>query len=954
MKKGVKNDMRRIILSFAAILLFSLLVSAFFTPLYADNDDYRFWSSEDERWSEFSYNGNSMSEYGDFVTSLTKLLIKAGQKDPSVFTPADCLKELSDCEVIKNGRISFGFLPDFYFKDFANGLGSLSVIDCRDSEITDSALMKINYYLNSDCYVIVKAIDSDNKIRYLCVDSGFDNSVLCFDDGKMSSLGRDYIYISRFFIIRPREDVSFEQYVADDYIRYRNGPGLSYDSLGSYKPGTVITVYEVTEADGYVWGKTSDGKWSAVSLCKYLSGTLSVLNYNVGEGGNCPLSVNKPSAAYVILSDIVPTPPEGALSFAGWSVSSDGNISELFSPLEEVLLPCDATLYAVWNYPHTHDFTSTVVEPTAEKQGYTIHSCECGEYYIDGYTDSIGYVVPGKTLVTVKKIFNGFPDMITVFIDGVLLNDDDFRTEFQEINSGVSVSVVLDKLNLKKGSSHVLRLNDCEYSFVSEYDTEFERLERVEYYSTPDYLRVRTAPSLSSETVEYLRAGNVIAVYETVYADGYTWGKTANGNWIAISICTYKSGGLRFVRYESDCSSYILPLVSTINNVVTETIPECSDPDCSFAGWSTKPDGEVEYLSGGALDFNDVTLYPVWEFEHHHNYSDEVVPPQKMTLGYTVHRCSCGHSYIDEYIDSLGKTSVIDERLRAEILMVSDPGVLQNIKLNGISLDGSTFSYTVVEQDGYYHLTALIFGVGIESGSSINVEFDFENVTKIISDIADGTLIQYDLTSVSIYKKTCYVNLKTPLLLTEGETFTGISDGEKSFVFTVNSVSGQNYILSCGTFEDGISEIRFPDLKFTVPVSSGYGNVNFLKCKEGTAISAFYQTRTNAVNSSRRDLRFIIIADLAELSKYSNVKMTITFYKSGKRINGVSGTLGGSDSYYKLFGAVSASGDIYVADEGCAIFGQIVSGVPSGAFDNFNILVKDESTGTVLLDVSLR
>ena len=82
--------------------------------------------------------------------------------------------------------------------------------------------------------------------------------------------------------------------------------------------------------------------------------------------------------------------------------------------------------------------------------------------------------------------------------------------------------------------------------------------------------------------------------------------------------------------------------------------------------------------------------------------------------------------------------------------------------------------------------------------------------------------------------------------------------------------------------------------------------------------------------------------------------MTITFYKSGNRISSVSGTLGGPDSKYKLFSAVAASGDIYVADDGYAIFGQIVTGVPSGAFDNFNILVKDNATGTVLLDVSLK
>ena len=43
----------------------------------------------------------------------------------------------------------------------------------------------------------------------------------------------------------------------------------------------------------------------------------------------------------------------------------------------------------IWD--HLHAYTETVTAPTCTEQGYTTHTCECGESYVDTYVDALGH-----------------------------------------------------------------------------------------------------------------------------------------------------------------------------------------------------------------------------------------------------------------------------------------------------------------------------------------------------------------------------------------------------------------------------------------------------------------------------------------------------------------------------------------------------------------------------------
>ena len=40
---------------------------------------------------------------------------------------------------------------------------------------------------------------------------------------------------------------------------------------------------------------------------------------------------------------------------------------------------------------HTHSYSDTVTAPTCTEQGYTTHTCTCGESYVDSYVDALGH-----------------------------------------------------------------------------------------------------------------------------------------------------------------------------------------------------------------------------------------------------------------------------------------------------------------------------------------------------------------------------------------------------------------------------------------------------------------------------------------------------------------------------------------------------------------------------------
>lgn len=88
---------------------------------------------------------------------------------------------------------------------------------------------------------------------------------------------------------------------------------------------------------------------------------------------------------------LLPTPERSSYTFDGWYTAGSGGSKVTSSTT--VTATSNHTLYAHWvqTTSHTHTYSEHVVLPTCTERGYTTHTCECGDSYVDSYTDALGH-----------------------------------------------------------------------------------------------------------------------------------------------------------------------------------------------------------------------------------------------------------------------------------------------------------------------------------------------------------------------------------------------------------------------------------------------------------------------------------------------------------------------------------------------------------------------------------
>ena len=875
MKKSVKT---------ISVLLIILTLLAMSAPLSSAVEsagdiypEYMTWSQSDSRWADEIITEKSIKESGSLVVALAKLLVHSGQRDPSLFSPSICLEELKSCGIY-NGSDSMyiGLLDVDYFPTYAPEL--CDVVNSKimsDAWSKSEAAEKISDFINDGYYVIVMIETADGSAHWLCIDNVSDGKIYAMDNGAVCDLYKnaDYSGVLRYLLVKYTGGKSYpayenkdedsepsynlpdraEVYSSPSALRVRQEYGLSGKTLRYLPLNEQITIDSVITADGYTWGHLSDDSgWCAISICKYVSGSLNFILYDVGKAEFSVSYQENPYGQSVTLTDKKPT-LEG-YEFVGWS-KTDLSAKADYQPCDTVSVDGDITLYPVWK--------------KSESDGKTA-------------------VLP----------------------------------------------------------------------------------ERAESYVTPGSLRVRSKPSLSSDstTVKYYSEGTVITVDEAVSADGYIWGHlTDDSGWCAISICSYLSGSLYYIQYDVGNAEFSLSYqFNPAGQIVTITEEEPTLEGRKFLGWSTvKGSAEAEYTSGQTVDIDaDLLLYPAWEGGCEHIYEKTVVDPTDSSCGYTLSVCTeCGNTAYGDYVDSLGKAEIKDGSLYVtEIFAGSDIGSADELKIsvNGksVSVDGNFV--TLTDNGSTTEITVRLFGVDAVSGEKSTVVIEIGDFSREFEFTADKNLLGYNSSSATAYNGLCAITLYTDYEYKIGNEFTAVSDSGESFTFTLTYASGKKRVLTCSDFDSAVSTLVLSPSnseisgEFAVSTAGAENNVIKLSCSDSGAFIPYYQTKKNDADSAKKDLRFVFVANLEKLENIGSVNVEIIFYSSGNAVRTVSGTLGSSNGDYKLFAALTAAGDIYAAESGSALFGQEIIGIPDGAYDNFTVKITDGTSGDTLLSVSLK
>lgn len=85
-------------------------------------------------------------------------------------------------------------------------------------------------------------------------------------------------------------------------------------------------------------------------------------------------------------------PEKEGYTFDGWYWDKDV-WEEPFTAnsLLDAPLSSDMKVYAKWTENHEHSYTEEIIAPTCTEQGYTLHTCSCGDNYKDTYTEKISH-----------------------------------------------------------------------------------------------------------------------------------------------------------------------------------------------------------------------------------------------------------------------------------------------------------------------------------------------------------------------------------------------------------------------------------------------------------------------------------------------------------------------------------------------------------------------------------
>ncbi|MBQ7364422.1 MAG: hypothetical protein IJW46_02355 [Clostridia bacterium] len=170
-----------------------------------------------------------------------------------------------------------------------------------------------------------------------------------------------------------------------------------------------------------------------------------------------------------------------------------------------------------------------------------------------------------------------------------------------------------------------------------------------------------------------------------------------------------------------------------------------------------------------------------------------------------------------------------------------------------------------------------------------------------------------------------------------GATVAGAVNGENALrVITLGNATleaGENTVSfrMVGIREDGdLSKSGFTSdyIELTAPVDES--ELTFTETVRTLAEGSYYQTRINADDAAKIDLRVLFVIPEEALTTADAITVTLTAI-SGE--DGSEKTLSAENIatvYYQVSASVNGNLDVYAAEEGYVIFGLVITGAPSG------------------------
>lgn len=266
---------------------------------------------------------------------------------------------------------------------------------------------------------------------------------------------------------------------------------------------------------------------------------------------------------------------------------------------------------------HTHSYKDEVTVPTCTQQGYTTHTCECGDSYVDSYTNALGHQhTEIRNAVAATCTTEGYTgDVYCTDCDSV-------------VTHGQTVSK----------TAHTYVYGICQFC----KDIKESSQEGLKYtvIVTEDGTH-----KVSVKANEDTNLSDNIVIPSTITIDGETY-----------TVTEIEDGAFK----GTDIKSIVIP--DTIEKIGSNAFENCENlKHIEFKG-TTAPVFESDSLNGMAEDITLVVPDDAQGYNNQviiakveHIYNAQVQHPDCTHRGYTKYSCIlCSDEKVSDYVDALG------------------------------------------------------------------------------------------------------------------------------------------------------------------------------------------------------------------------------------------------------------------------------------------------------------
>ena len=297
----------------------------------------------------------------------------------------------------------------------------------------------------------------------------------------------------------------------------------------------------------------------------------------------------------------------------------------------------------------SHDYSAIATAPTCEEKGYTAYTCACGDMYKDNYVDALGHIEIIDEAVEPTCTETGLTQGVHCDVcKEVLTAQEVVPAKGHDYSAVVTAPTCGEK-------GYTTYACSCGDTYKDDYVVAFGHAwgnwfsnnngthSRVCAYDT-NHIETFNCSGGNATCAEKAKCIVCLGYYGEFLPHTYE-------SEVIAPTCEEKG----YTAYTCTCGDmYKDNYVDALGHI--EIIDEAVEPTCTQTGLTQGVHCDV---------CNEVLTAQEVVAAKGHDYTTVVTSPTCEEKGYTTYTCSCGDSKVDNYVDALGHTEVVDQAVEA-------------------------------------------------------------------------------------------------------------------------------------------------------------------------------------------------------------------------------------------------------------------------------------------------